>query len=46
MKKENIGSSSDDWLREEGIYEEVSKSGCQARFRSGAAIGSNENEPP
>jgi predicted XRE-type DNA-binding protein len=24
MKKENIGSSFDDWLREEGIYEETS----------------------
>jgi len=24
MKKENIGSSLDDWLREEGIYEETS----------------------
>jgi hypothetical protein len=24
MKKENIGSSFDSWLREEGIYEEVS----------------------
>ncbi len=23
MKRENIGSSIDDWLREEGIYEEV-----------------------
>ena len=23
MKKENIGSSFDDWLREEGIYEET-----------------------
>ncbi len=23
MKKENIGSSLDDWLREEGTYEEV-----------------------
>lgn len=23
MKKKNIGSSFDDWLREEGIYEEV-----------------------
>jgi predicted XRE-type DNA-binding protein len=24
MKKKNVGSSFDDWLREEGIYEEVS----------------------
>lgn len=24
MKKKNIGSSFDDWLREEGIYEEAS----------------------
>jgi DNA-binding Xre family transcriptional regulator len=24
MKKENIGSSFDDWLREEGIYKEAS----------------------
>jgi len=24
MKKKNIGSSFDSWLREEGIYEEVS----------------------
>ena len=24
MKKKNIGSSFDTWLREEGIYEEVS----------------------
>ena len=24
MKKKNIGSSFDDWLREEGIYEETS----------------------
>jgi hypothetical protein len=23
MKKENIGSSFDDWLREEGLYEET-----------------------
>ena len=23
MKKKNIGSSFDDWLREEGLYEEV-----------------------
>ena len=23
MKKKNIGSSFDDWLREEGIYEET-----------------------
>lgn len=26
MKKKNIGSSVDSWLREEGIYEEVSAS--------------------
>jgi len=26
MKRKNIGSSFDDWLREEGIYEEVASS--------------------
>lgn len=26
MKKKNIGSSLDSWLREEGIYEEVTAS--------------------
>jgi hypothetical protein len=30
MKKKNIGSSFDDWLREEGIYEETTAVGQKA----------------
>ena len=47
MKKENIGSSLDDWLREEGIYEETSETAMDRVLRrlvSGAdAIQPNES---
>ena len=32
MKKKNIGSSLDDWLREEGIYEEVTVTAIKKNF--------------
>jgi hypothetical protein len=32
MKKENIGSSFDDWLREEGIYIETSAAAVKRVF--------------
>ena len=32
MKKKNIGSSFDSWLREEGIYEEVSATAIKCVF--------------
>lgn len=31
MKKKNIGSSVDSWLREEGIYEEVTATATRRR---------------
>jgi hypothetical protein len=39
MKKENIGSSSDDRLREEGIYEEVSKAAVKRVFARELQLG-------
>ena len=42
MTKKNIGTSSDSWLREEGIYEEVTASAIKrilARQHAAAAQG-------
>jgi hypothetical protein len=44
MKKKNIGSSFDSWLREEGIYEEVTATAIKARTRPPSGSGHEREE--
>lgn len=44
MKKKNIGSSFDSWLREEGIYEEVAASAIKRVLARQLAVAMKEKQ--